>query len=330
VFRALLLATTASLAAGVLTAPGAAWADDTVTSLTSAEMSAALKGVAGTTAPAELTGFGGDFQLSVELDDIKGDGTAKFATDPAHGSGYLTASGSAFGIGSGFGLAGKGAWQSLGSAAERAAAKMAGHPTAKYVFQADPKLTLHSWARDNLPVPSELVAADSGHSGTKSVHDDGTTAYTFATDDKLTITFTADAAGVLTTATATGTGLDESFAWNYGEQTVTLPTGAQTIARATLDRAVAYLSMAAKVKDAATVSAKVTQSRSHGRTVKVANLRKWTRSEVAALNGSFGVKVLAVTDIKGGVRISAKNPFTGEKAAYTVKASGKRAVARKA
>ncbi|GAA2891741.1 hypothetical protein Acy02nite_14780 [Actinoplanes cyaneus] len=326
-FRALLA--TASLAAGILTAPGAALAEDTTTPLTAAEMSAALKGVAGTTAPAELSGFGGDLRLSITANGTTQKGTAKFAADPAHGLGYFTATGLIGAVGA-FAQAGKGQWIYFNGKTERAAVAMAGRPAARYAFQADTKLTLGAWTRDNLPVPSELVAEDTLHAGTKTVHDDGTVDYSYTDDELLTITFTAGSGGVLTAAKAGMPQIDEAFTWNYGPQTVTLPTTAKSIGMPTLMKALAYLDMAGKVKRAATGSAKVVETKSKKKTVKVANLRKWTRAEVSTANRNLGVNVLVVADIKGGVRISAINPFTKATAAYTVTASGKHAVARKA
>ncbi|MFI1987759.1 hypothetical protein [Actinoplanes sp. NPDC020271] len=327
-FRALLA--TASLAAGILTAPGAALAADTTTPLTAAEMSAALKGVAGTTAPAELPGYGGDLQVSYSEGGTAQKGTAKFASDPAHGTGYFSVTG-AIGTAGVFAQAGKGQWIHFNSKNERAAVAMAGHPAARYVFETDTKLTLNDWSNGNLPVPSLLVVQDAAHAGTKTVHDDGTTDYSYTDDEHLSITFMVNSGGVLTAAKAVEAGtLDQAFTWNYGPQTITLPTNAQTISVKNLVLALAYLDMAGKVKKAATVSAKAVETKSKKKTVKVADLRKWTRSEVTALNDTFDAKVLLVTDIKGGVRISAKNPFTKAAAAWTVTASGKHAVARKA
>ncbi|BCY06937.1 hypothetical protein [Actinoplanes sp. L3-i22] len=328
-FRALAL-TTATLATGVLLAPGAALAADTTTPLTAAQMSAALKNVAGPTATAELPGYGGDFQATFTEDGHTASASGKFASDPVRGSGYITSSNPDMTGLTGYALTGKGEWDLLDGTAERAAAKMAGHPTAKYAFTPNAKLTLDEWVTYHLPAPSVLVVSDPRHAGTKTVHDDGTTDYHYADDEKNSLTFSADAGSVLTGVKVTATGVDETFTWNYGAQTVPLPTGAESIARVTLDRAVAYLNMAAKVKYAATSSAQVIESKSGKKTVKVANLRKWARAEVASANSSFEVKVLAIADVTGGVRISATNPWTKATAAWTVKASGKHAVARKA
>ncbi len=326
-FRALLA--TASLAAGLLTAPAAALAADTTTPLTAAEMSAALKGVAGTTAPAELPGYAGDLQLSFTLDGAAQKGSAKFGADAASGRGYLSATGVLGALGT-YAQAGKGMWIYFNGKTERAAVAMAGRPAARYVFQPDAKLTLDDWDADTLPTASSVVGEDALHAGTKTVHDDGTTDYTYADDEKIQITFTVDAHGVLTAAHAATTGVEETFTWTYGPQTISLPSAAQTIGAVVFTQALAYLNMAGKVKQAAVNSAEVVESRSKKKTVKVVNLRKWTRYEISSFNSSLGVKVLAVADVKGGVRISAKNPFTKATAAYTVKASGKHAVARKA
>lgn len=329
-FRASVLLATASLAAGLLTAPGAAFAADTTTSLTGPEMAAALKGVAGTTAPAELPGYAADVVATSTEKGVTQKGTAKFTVDPEHGRGAMEMAGGPFGTIGLYAQAGKGQWTRFISKPERDAVAMAGHPHARYSFLPDPKLTLDSWADDGLPAPSSVLTQDSRYAGSKTVHDDGGTDYAFTTADKTKVVFTVDTHGVLAGATISDSGIDAAFTWHYGAQTVTLPTAAQTVSQTFLQRAVAYLNMAGTVKAAAVNSAKVVEEKSGKKWVKVANLRKWTRAEVSVANSVQGVRVLVVADVKGGVRISAKNPFTGATAAWTVKASGKHAVAHKA
>ncbi|AEV82918.1 hypothetical protein ACWT_1899 [Actinoplanes sp. SE50] len=324
------LFTAASLAAGVLVAPGAAWAADTTTSLTSAEMYAALKSVAGTTAPAEINGYGGDFSVTASLSGATQTGSALFAADPATGLGYYTTTGTAVGgTGGGYGAAGKGDYHYLDDPTTRAAAKMAGYASAKYVFAADSKLTLDSWAGENLPAPSSMVVSDPRHAGTKVAHDDGTTDYSYVDDDKMTWTFTVNTAGAVTAGKMSGSGLEDTFRYNYGPQTITLPAGDQVIAQATLMKAMAYLTMAADVKRVATTAAKTTEKKAAGKTVTVSAVRKYAASEASAYNRNAEFKVIAVTNIKGGAHVSAKNPFTKVSVSYTIKAAGKHAVVTK-
>lgn len=325
-FRALLA--TASLAAGLLTVPAAAFAADTTTPLTAAEMSAALKGVAGTTAPAELPGWVGGIQLSYTDGGATQKGTASFGMDAATGRGFLAGTG-LFQVLGVYAESGKGQWVHFNGKAERAAMAMAGHPAARYVFQPDTKLKLDDWASESLPAPSSIVMEDTRHAGTRTLHDDSTIDYAYADDEKNKVVFTVDSHGVLTSTKVTAPGLDQSFAWKYGPQTITLPSAAQTVGEPMFTQAMAYLATDAKVKWVATNSAKVVTSKAKKRTVKVADLRKWTRSEVSSFNSGLGVKVVVASDVKGGVKLSATNPFTKATAAWTVKASGKKAIAKK-
>ncbi|GIF04329.1 hypothetical protein [Actinoplanes siamensis] len=319
---------TSMVAAGAVIAPAPARAADTTTSLTGAQMYAALKGVAGTTAAAELAGFGGDYRMSVTEDGATATGTGKFAVDPDHGLGYVTTTGAVTsGPASFYAAAGRGEYLSL-TGTGPAAAKMAGHPSATYSFQPDPALTLDAWL-EGVPVPSGLIGGDARHPGTKTVHDDGTTDYTYTDADHATFVFTTSATGLFGAVEVTQGTDRASLTFDYGPQTVTLPPDSSVIAKALLDKATAYLDMAGSVRRAALAGAATATAKSGGRAVRASTIRTWARSEARTVNDELGFKVVAVTDIKGGVHVSAKNPFTGATVTWSVKAVGKRAVATK-
>ncbi|GAA2669605.1 hypothetical protein [Actinoplanes palleronii] len=348
-FRALLLATTASLAAGALAAPAAALAAGTTTSLSSAEMAAALKAVAATTATAEIPGYAGDVTATFDSFSTtavtttllhhpallkatatgRQTGSVRFVADPAHGRGSFRSVIAGDGVTIGYGVGGKGEYVYLADPAERAAARMAGLPAARYVFQPDPKLTLDTWAGQNAPAPSDLIVQDPRHPGTRTVHDDGSADYTYTTDSA-TITYSADAGGVATGCTVASPAIDETFVFQYGAQSVTLPPSTQVISRATLTKALAYRTMARSVARVAGDITALVEEKAHGRNVTVTGVRKWGRVVVTGFNRSVEFTMVTVRNSARGVRIGAKNPYTGATSAYLVKAWGKHAVARKA
>ncbi|BCJ45731.1 hypothetical protein GCM10010168_58490 [Actinoplanes ianthinogenes] len=323
-FRALLL-TTASLTAGVLAAPGAALAADTSTSLTAAEMSAALKAVAATTATAEIPGYAGSLRATL-------DGRVAamaFAVDPATGRGYYRMAYTGYGTEAVYAVAGKGEYDYLTGSAERAAAKMAGRPEARYVFVPNAKLTLDGWSSRQMSAPSEIVVEDARHAGTKTTHDDGSADYSFTGEEKTRVTFTVDATGVVTRGRVVDTGVEQTITFGYGPQTVTLPATGQVISQTTLTKAVAYYDLARKMSRLTSDIMIGVDDRARGRNVTVAAVRKGARAAVAGFNESLAVKVVTVRNVTGGVTISATNPYTGVRIAYRLKLSGKHTVARK-
>ncbi|MEV6303749.1 hypothetical protein AB0M02_30385 [Actinoplanes sp. NPDC051861] len=324
--RPAILLASASIAAGILVAPSAAYAADTTTQLTKAQMKAELSEVAKATESASVAGWGGTYKVTIS----GAEGGATFAIDPTGGRAYYE-----FTVdretSAGYAVANKGSYEHFQTRAEYAAAKLLGRPSAKFVFTTNTKLDLDDWVDDNEPRPSIMLADSANHAGTKTVHDDGSSTYSYEVPEDAVTTIEVGEDGVLDSVGVSYPPLlSQTLAYAYGPQTVTLPSADQTVSRAALTKALAYVDMPAATKDVATRSAKATLKAAKGKKVTVANLRKIARNTAAAHNATANEKVLAVTNVKDGVRVSAKNPYTGQKVSYTLKASGKKVIMRKA
>ena len=57
----------------------------------------------------------------------------------------------------------------------------------------------------------------------------------------------------------------------------------------------------------------------------VSSVRKHVRRQATTFNASVKVKMVKVADVRGGVLVSATNPWTGKTVDYTVKASDRKA-----
>ncbi|MBG0561117.1 hypothetical protein [Actinoplanes aureus] len=318
---AVLLATTA-VAAGLLAAPGTAYAAGTTTQLTAAEMTAAMKSVAAASTTAGAAGWKSTTAFSAAVFGAAANETVLY--DRTHGlySDSLTVQGS--GSLHLFLADGRGVYQSISAARQRSALKMMGRSSVKYTFTADKSVDVDQYGA----TPASL-AAGYQEAGTKTANDDGSADYTF-TDDGAKVTLHVSAAGALTGAHAAEGAMQVTLAYTYGRQTVTLPTSSATIASGTLAGGVAYLDMATVVQRAATAGAADTRKAAKGGTVKVANLRKIVGRDAAAANKAIAVSMVKVKSITGGVRVYATNPWTRKTVAYTVKASGKKVAVKKA
>jgi len=199
----------------------------------------------------------------------------------------------------------------------------------RWEFDADKSLVLTESVDEEFPSPATVLTDDTAHPGTRTVHDDGTTDYAY-TADGAAIVLHADAAGVLTGANANVAAAKTTLTYTYGAQKVTPPAAAVTVDSATLAKAEAYLGMADMVHGAAVEGANHARSAAKGKKVKVASVRKYVRKYTKLVNKSAGVAVIKVKDVSGGSRVSATNPWTHESVAYTVKASGKKVVVKKA
>jgi hypothetical protein len=60
--------------------------------------------------------------------------------------------------------------------------------------------------------------------------------------------------------------------------------------------------------------------------VSVSSVRKAVRSEATGIDKLLKVTMVRVTDIAGGARVSATNPWTHRTVTYTVKASGRKVI----
>ncbi|WP_092545777.1 hypothetical protein [Actinoplanes derwentensis] len=326
--RPAVLLATATVAASLLVAPGAAWAADTTTTLTAAEMRTALRtvGTASTSAGAGGWRAVTDFSLSAAGETMTIKDTVM--VDPVLGRfGEVTAV-SGYGTESSFAAEGQGVWTQADTEQVKAL-RMMGKSAVKYVFAADKKLKLAEFVKDSAFDSASLVEYYS-IPGTKTVHDDGTIDYKVTENDqKVTVLIHTTAASVLTGVELSSTSSKATVGFTYAAQTVTLPAAATVLDVATVNRGVAYLDMAATVKLAATKGAASTRAAAKGRTVKVASLRKLVRRDVTTANRAAGVTMVKVKDVSGGVRVSATNPWTKSTVTYSVKASGRKVLVKK-
>ncbi|BCJ44540.1 hypothetical protein GCM10010168_13530 [Actinoplanes ianthinogenes] len=323
--RPALLLATATVTAGVLAVPGAAFAADTTTQLTAAQMAAALKTVAGTTGASAAKGWAGGFTLTGK----GGSGTATFVTDPVGGRAYTRVD-VPYQHETTYAVAKSGVYESLSTAKEKAAVTMMRKTSVKFVFTAKPTLNLTSWTRDNSADPSTVLTGDTEYAGTKVEHADNSATYKYDDGEEGSYSFEVSATGELTSAKISLAGyLDATYTWRYGAQSITLPTAAQTVGSATMTKALAYVNLRTDVQKLAKKSAADVRTAANKHTVRVSVLRKVVKRDVAKFNKAAKVTVVKVTAVTGGVRISARNPWTGVKVTYTIKASGKKVLVTK-
>jgi len=317
-FAALAVAT--SVTAGLLGVPSAAFAADTATTLPAAEMAAALNEVATASTAAGEPGWKATETISGYVT-----GSGAFVVDPAAGIAY-----DQFQVGNSvdahYVVDHQGTYAYLTDAASRAAVKMVmNRPSVHYVFTPSKTVSMQHYVAENGPAPATVLAEDTDHAGTKTVHDDGSAAYTFKDDDGMAVTFEVTATGVLSAVNAGDDDLKIALTYTYGAQHQALPTASATVSSDDLKKAIAYRYMADDVKTAATKGAAAARKAANGRTVKVAALRKAVRQAATKTNAT----IIKVMNIAGGAQVYATNPWTRKTVAYTVKASGKRVVIRK-
>jgi hypothetical protein len=317
VSRGALLVATASMAAGFLAGPSAAYAADTSTPLSAAEMSTALKAVSTASGRAAARGW----KAAVKVTGGSLSGTESYVVDPVAGvaferygfGGYTMAQ---------YVVAGRGTYAGLADPMSRSAVKMMHRPSVRYVFTADKSVKLDAEVGVGGVSPATLLTHDVDHAGTKTVHDDGSAEFRLSADGA-SLTVHVSAAGVMTSVGVDGDGVHEVLAYRYGPGHVTLPSRAATIGAATLAHGLAYLDMAASVKQVAGQAATDTLQAAHGRRISVSSLRKVTQRDVKTAN-AFGVKMIKMKSIGGGVRVYAVNPWTHRTASYTLQPSGRK------
>jgi len=312
--RNALLATAATVAAGLLAGPGTAYAADPSTALSAAEMAAALKAVGTASAKAAAPGW----SAGVTLSGGSISGTELFVTDPVHRVAFERLSFGGHTI-TQYVAAGRGTYAPTADPESRAALKMMHRPAVRWVFTADRRATLDS---DDMS-PATLLTDDADHAGTRTSHDDGSTDYRL-TADGTTMTVHVDAAGVLKSADANGDGVHMALTFSYGPQHVTLPAAGTTVSEATLAHGLAYLDMATTVRQVAGQAATDTLRAAHGRTVSAAALRKVAQRDARAANSAVGLTMLKTRNVRGGVRVYATNPWTHHTASYTLTAAGRK------
>jgi hypothetical protein len=330
------LLATAAVAAGLIAAPGAAYATGTVTQLTAAEMAAALAQVS--TASATASAGGWRAEITYTSPQAGGSGSETVVHDPVHGrysDSFAVQGGTATQL---FLVDGRGHYEPVESSRQRAALKMMGRPAVTYVFTPDRTLDLAEFVAELAPSPANLAGDDYEVGGSRTAHDDGSAHYTLTeemADATAELTLNVSAGGILTGVHASVAGDAENtsgttLAYTYGSQTVTLPGTSAWVAAATLADGVAYLDMTNAVKRAVTAGAADTHKAANGGRVKVSTLRKLVRRDAAAVNRAAQANLVEVKDVTGGVRVYATNPWTKATVAYTVKASGKKVVVKPA
>ena len=314
--RFAVLAMTASVTAGLLGVPGAAFATDTATTLPAAEMAAALKGLATTSTAALKDGWKATETISGLVA-----GSGLFVVDPAGGIAY-----DKFQVGSAveiqYVVDRKGTYTNLTDPASRAAVKVMNRPSVRFAYRPSATTNMQRYVAENGPDPATVLTEDTKHAGTKTVHDDGSAGYAYKDGDGTAFTVNVTADGVLSTVNVAEDGLQVAVTFSYGAQHQALPAASATVSAAELKKAVAYRNMAEDVKAAATKGAAAARKAAHGRTVKMAVLRKAVRHAAVKTNAT----IIKVTDIAGGAQVYATNPWTHKTVAYTVKAGGKRVV----
>ncbi|MEU8240753.1 hypothetical protein AB0C07_21115 [Actinoplanes missouriensis] len=352
--RPAVLLAAASVAAGLIVAPSAAYASpqspaagttasgaatasgsaDVTTTLSAAEMAAAMKQVAAASTTAGAGGWRADQNYAVDAPDSIGSfsGTSTSVVDPVKGLFTDTFTTAGYGSVTTFAAAGRGVYESVGDPEQVAALKMMKRTPVKYAFTADTTLTLAAHVAENAQSP-ESVAAEFTDAATRVTHADGTADYTAVDQEGAFVTLSVGATGVLTGAHAELEGEDGAtevtLAYAYGPQSVTLPAASATISSAALATGVAYLSMDTAVRTVANSGAAAARKAAKGKKVKVSALRTVVRKSVTAHNRSAAVAV-KVSNVTGGVKVQATNPWTRKTTAYTVKASGTKVVVKKA
>jgi VCBS repeat-containing protein len=200
----------------------------------------------------------------------------------------------------------------------------------RYSFEADRALSLADDLADSGESPVSALTEDTNHAGTQTVNDDGSTDYAYTDRDKAAVTLTVGASGILTRAAVMGDGIAFTITFGYGPQHIGLPTPATTISTRELRRGIAYVEMKANVKEAADETARNIRNAANGAIVSLAALRREARDSAGMQNEFTAPGLVKVVNISGGVKLRATNPWTHTTVAYTVKASGRLVVVRKA
>src|SRR4051812_36846421 len=189
VSRGALLVATASIATGFLAGPSAAYAADTSTPLSAAEMSTALKAVSATSGRAATRGW----KAAVKVTGGSLSGSESFVVDPVAGVAFER-----YGFGgytmTQYVVAGRGTYAGLADPMSRAAVKMMRRPSVRYVFTPDKSVKLDAEVAVGGVSPATLLTDDVDHAGTRTLRDDGSADFRL-TADGATLTVHVSAAG---------------------------------------------------------------------------------------------------------------------------------------
>lgn len=322
------------LAAASLTVLGShspAFAAETRTDLTTTDMTTALAQVAAHSAAAAEQGWKGinNFTLG------KASGTNEVRVDTEAGIVVERLTSPTL-AGVTYASAGKGMYEGLFDSRSKAVVKMTGRTGTGYLFTSKKSLTVASFldgtfAPTRTPPPAK-ADTNAHEAGTKISNPDGTTDYEiFLSEHSMTLTFHVSTAGALTGIDSISTDVNSSITYTYGKQSVLLPPASQSISRTELRLGSEYLNMSRAAEHAryvADTGATATRRAAKGRTVKVTRLRTQLRATAKKHNTNIKMNIVKIRDVKGGVRVYVKNPWTKAARAYTVKVSGTKVVVK--
>ena len=323
--RYAVVAIATSMTAGLLAGPSAAYAAGTVTTLTAAQMAAALQHVAtASTATAKM----GWKETETATIGRSSSLSASFVVDPVGGVmfekirlGSLTVVE--------YAVEHKGTYTEVTDPLSRQVLAMMHRPHVRYAFTPDRTLSLTQHTTDMGLSPAGVLHDDVRHAGTKTLHPDGSAEYRFKAQTGEALTIYVTSAGSLYRAKVQGKDGKAVLTFAYGAQHPGTPPSSGIISMTELARGISYLGMADNVRSAADDSAYQARRAAHGHTVTVTAVRKAARRSAAALNTALSVRIIKVTNSHGGATVSATNPWTHQSVAYTVTASGKKAVVHK-
>jgi hypothetical protein len=321
--RGALPTATASLVTALLAGPVAAYAADTSTPLSAAEMSTALKAVS--TASAQAAAHGWRAAIKVTSGSLSG--SESFIVDEDSGVAFERFAFSDQVVAQ-YVVAGKGTYAALADPQSRAAVKMMHRSSVRYVFTADKSPKSDPDLGEGGMSPATLLSDDIDHAGTKTVHDDGSVDYQLGEDD-MTATVHVTASGVLASFDVNGDGTHELLTYAYGPQHVKLPSASATISAATLAHGLAYLDMSAAVRQTTGQTATDALRSAHGHQISVSSLHNIAQRDANVANAAAGIKMIKTQSVRDGVRVSAKNPWTHHTSSYTLTASGRKVIIAK-
>ncbi|MET8149655.1 hypothetical protein ACIBSW_23725 [Actinoplanes sp. NPDC049668] len=229
--------------------------------------------------------------------------------------------------------AAKGTWRAPEESWHKSVLAMMGRQTVKYVFTAG-KVDFAEYLQESpAAMAADLVERlDDATEVTREEHEDGSADYRVA-DETGEVTLHVGADSVVTgrdfRLEEGDVAFEDSAAYTYGPQSISMPSATLTVDAKSLKSGRAYLSMGNLVNNAAGGGAANARKAAKGRKVSVASVRSLVRRAAAGANAQSGAAVVQIKDITAGVRVYATNPWTKKSVAYTVTAVGRRVVVKK-
>jgi hypothetical protein len=339
----------ASLAFAAVATPGIAHAGDATTATTAAAVVDALKAAHTPTVAAAEDGWSSHW-------DFTETGTPTYSMDvtyaAAEGRDLLAETGTAATT---IEVDHQGTYESLSAFTEsdgvsirrvKRALTLIGHPDKTWVYQPDPTIDLgdpDSGIAGAGPdtVLQSLVDPDQTKivgTPTQAVAADGSVTYGFAVKSTYTgedegepttesgyDTVTIDAGNVLTGLTEDFSDYQVTETYAVGKEHIALPAADEVVRGSLVREGVNVLTMPADARRIVEQVQSEVYFTHHRRAGTVRLIRSSAASEVAMTNYGDHPKIFATRNIAGGVRVTATNPLTHQKLAYTVTAHGKQA-----